>query len=61
VAGADLLWKKSNVEWLVASANLVWEKNIAGWLAGKPSEESVVGIYFGTVNYYYDAEDQFPR
>jgi len=61
VAGADLLWKKSNADWLVASANLMWEKNIAGWLADKPSEQSVVGIYFGTLNYYYDAEDQFPR
>ena len=28
VAGADLLWEKSIVGWLVAGVDLVWEKSI---------------------------------
>ena len=40
VAGADLLWEKSNAGWLVTGADLVWEKSTTDWLADKPAKQS---------------------
>ena len=38
MAGADLLWENSTIDWLVAGDWCWFSKNTADWLADKPSE-----------------------
>ena len=40
MAGADLLWKNSTADWLVAGADLVWKNSIAGLLTDKPNKHN---------------------
>ena len=45
MAGADLLWKNSTTDWLVAGADLVWENSTADWLTSQTNRAIDIAKY----------------